>query len=478
MLLFSLLNPRRPFIWLATLVTGGAIAITATTYSAFFGPATTILEEYTVPVEAERLQLKVDASGTIVARRSVNISPKVAGRLQRLLVDQGSVVKQGQPLAVMENTTIQAQGNQALAQQQQALSEGQAAEQRINQEIRQAQARVVAAEARLEEARLRIPTEIAELEVEIAAAQAELSQARARVGRYTIALEQAAISGNEMEDALIEQTNAEAAVRDAEARLVRVDRTARPEIIALEAELQEARLVLAEREQTARPELDRLGAAIAETQARVEELRITGQDSLITAPFDGVITQRYATEGAFVTPTTSGSSNNASAATSILAIAEEMEILAKIPEIDIILVQPGQLVDVVADAFPGQTFRGQVRLVAPEAIVEENVTSFEVRMIIDPQAREKLPLQWGMNVDVTFLGPELAQTLVVPTVAIVTEEGETGVMVPDLENKPEFRPVALGATIDDQTQVVRGLQPGDRVFIDIPEQFRDRDDDN
>jgi HlyD family secretion protein len=49
-------------------------------------------------------------------------------------------------------------------------------------------------------------------------------------------------------------------------------------------------------------------------------------------------------------------------------------------------------------------------------------------------------------------------------------------MVPDADNKPEFRPVVLGSSLDDQTQIISGLAEGERVFIDLPEEYRQRDE--
>jgi len=57
----------------------------------------------------------------------------------------------------------------------------------------------------------------------------------------------------------------------------------------------------------------------------------------------------------------------------------------------------------------------------------------------------------------------------VPTVSIVTQQGKTGVMVLNAENKPEFKPVTIGAVIDDKTQIISGVDSGVRVFIDLPD---------
>ena len=74
-----------------------------------------------------------------------------------------------------------------------------------------------------------------------------------------------------------------------------------------------------------------------------------------------------------------------------------------------------------------------------------------------------------LNVDVNFLGEDISDALVVPTVAIVTKNGETGVMVADENEKPKFKPVTIGQVLDEKTQILSGLTSGERVFIDLPE---------
>lgn len=183
------------------------------------------------------------------------------------------------------------------------------------------------------------------------------------------------------------------------------------------------------------------------------------------------MTQKYATEGAFVTPSTSASGAASATSTSVVALAKGLEILAKVPEVDIKQIQPGQMVEVVADAFPDQVFKARVQLVAPEAIIEQNVTSFQVRLALETGQKE---LKSGMNVDLTFLGQKKSNALVVPTVAIVTQDGKTGVMIPDADSQPKFQPVTIGPTIQTQTEILEGLKQGQQVFIDLPKEFKDK----
>jgi len=106
-----------------------------------------------------------------------------------------------------------------------------------------------------------------------------------------------------------------------------------------------------------------------------------------------------------------------------------------------------------------------VRLIAPEAVVKQNVTSFQVRVVL-VSGQDKLLS--GMNADVAFLGNEVPSAVVVPTVAIVTKGGKTGVLVPDKDNKPQFRAIVPGIAVDDQTQVLQGLKAGEEIFTDLP----------
>jgi HlyD family secretion protein len=74
-----------------------------------------------------------------------------------------------------------------------------------------------------------------------------------------------------------------------------------------------------------------------------------------------------------------------------------------------------------------------------------------------------------MNTDLRFIGQIIDSALVVPTVAIVTQDGKTGLLVADEKGKPKFQPVTIGTTVDNQTQILSGVKIGDRVFVKQPE---------
>ncbi|MFN5965478.1 MAG: HlyD family efflux transporter periplasmic adaptor subunit, partial [Pseudanabaena sp.] len=87
-------------------------------------------------------------------------------------------------------------------------------------------------------------------------------------------------------------------------------------------------------------------AQLAQAIAGIRLIEVQIEDTIIRAPFAGIITQKYANAGAFVTPTTTASSTNSSTSTSIVAIANGLEIIAKVPEVDISQIRIGQEVEI------------------------------------------------------------------------------------------------------------------------------------
>ncbi|MDB9376375.1 efflux RND transporter periplasmic adaptor subunit, partial [Nodularia sphaerocarpa] len=231
----------------------------------------------------------------------------------------------------------------------------------------------------------------------------------------------------------------------------------------------EARAALVLLENGSRPEeIAQRQAAVKGAEAQIQAAEVRLQDTVIRAPLSGIVTQKYANVGAFVTPTTSASTSASATSSSIVAVARGLEVLAQVPEVDIGRIQQGQQVEIVADAYPDQVFKGNVRLIAPEAVVEQGVTSFQVRVALETGTEE---LRSGLNVDLTFLGDRLSNALVLPTVAIVTEQGKTGVLVTDEKNQPLFQEVTIGAQIEDKTQILQGVEEGDLVFINPPKDY-------
>jgi len=203
------------------------------------------------------------------------------------------------------------------------------------------------------------------------------------------------------------------------------------------------------------------------TKAKFKQIEVEENETNIRAPFQGVITSRYAVPGAFVTPTTSASSSREGGATSssIVELSQGLEIVAKVPESDIGRIKTGQEATIRVDAFPDRRFNAIVSKISPSAIKNNNVTSFEVTLLLRKKPED---LRLGMTSDINFQTGATKINTLIPTVAIVTEEGKAGVLIVGSNNQPTFKKVELGTSSGSKTAIISGLEPGEKVFIDLP----------
>jgi HlyD family secretion protein len=97
--------------------------------------------------------------------------------------------------------------------------------------------------------------------------------------------------------------------------------------------------------------------------------------------------------------------------------------------------------------------------------VTQNVTSFQVKTSVpDPEGL----LRSGMNVNVQFKAGELTNVLVVPTGAIVEQNGVQGVFVANDKGGSAFVPITVGTTVNDKTEVKSGLKGTEKVLLSFP----------
>lgn len=212
--------------------------------------------------------------------------------------------------------------------------------------------------------------------------------------------------------------------------------------------------------------------ALTAARERIEQRNVEGSDLLIRAPFSGLITERFAEPGSFVTPTTAASTNAGATSSTLVELSEGLEVAAKVPESDIGRIRVGQEATVRVDSFPDQLFPAKVRDIAPRALKTDNVISFEVELtLIDPPPT----LRIGMTADVNFQTGRTTASTLVPTVAIVTERGQSGVLLVGKDDEPTFQPVELGVSSGDKSAILSGVKPGTRVFIDLPPWAKPRD---
>ncbi len=484
--------------------------------------------ERTAPVEKLTLPITIAANGTVQPERSVNVSPKTSGILKSLLVKEGERVAERQVLAYMDDSNLQGQLTQASGQ----LESAEANLQKLlngnrPEDIAAARAQLAEQEAQLQKLlNGNRPEDIAAARAQLAEQEAqlqkllngnrpeEIGQAEARLRDAEYALRQAeddlqsnqalfaagAISQQSLNASRTGRDRAQSQVQQAEQALALVKSGTRSEEIAaaratvkqrqeavalLEAgtrpeEIAAARAMVKQRQEAvalleagARPEeIAAARAQVTAAKGSVQSIQALIEDAVIRAPFSGIVARKYADPGSFVTPTTAGSSVSSATSSSILALASANQIVANVAETNIARIRIGQEVSIQADAYPDKTFAGRVSQISPQSIVEQNVTSFEVKLAIIDDAEGLL--RAGMNVNVEFKVGELKDALVVPTVAIVRRENSTGVWVLSENQQPVFTRIETGATVNDKTEVRSGLKGKEQVFIGLPPGSRSR----
>ncbi|MGQ9836541.1 MAG: efflux RND transporter periplasmic adaptor subunit [Cyanobacteriota bacterium] len=372
----------------------------------------------TVPVQVSDLTQRLRVSGQVQPIRQVNVSPRESGRLVALFVDQGDEVTEGQLLARMDYGDL-------------------------SSSIRQAQARVQELQARLAEQQAgERPQVIRAAQARVDSAQTQMNLAQTELDRIQALVQEGVVARNELDQRLarLEQTQAE--LRSAQQELERLQLGSRPEAI----------------QQTQ--------AQIAQAQAELAQRQSRIADTEVRAPFAGVVVQRFAEIGSFVAPTTAASEATAASSSSILLLAQGIEVRAEVPEAQIAQVRVGQAVEIRSLAYPDRVVGGRVKRIAPATVVVREVTVF--RVIIEPEPGADF-LRTGMNVSVDFIGDPQPQALTVPSVAVIYEQGQEGVILLDPQTQqPIYRPVETGITQSGVTQILSGLQAGDRVFTSLP----------
>ncbi|MEA5463898.1 HlyD family secretion protein [Leptothoe sp. PORK10 BA2] len=427
-------------------------------------------ELLTQAVEQATVPVVITANGTVEAERSINLSPKNAGVVAMLLVEEGDRVTQGQVVALMDDSNLRGELLQV---------QGQLAQQKANldllitgerpEDIARAEAQLAEAEASLQELRSgNRDQEIAQAEARLQRVQTTLQQRETNLQRYESLYSAGAISREEVEQKRADRDVSKAEVREAQESLALQKAGTRTEqIVQAEARTEQQRQSVAALKAGNRAEdIAQAQAQVRSAEGSLQTTEAKLQDTDIKAPFDGVVNQIYAELGAFVSPSVSGGSTESSSSSSILQLSSvRNEVIVNLPESQISKIEVGQPVVIKADAFPGETFTGQVERIAAQATISQNVTSFEVWLSLELPKAEKLKV--GMNVETQFEVGRLENALLVPNAAVVRGADGEGVYV--LEgDEPVFQVIETGATAQGKTEVVSGLDGDEQVLISPP----------
>jgi membrane fusion protein, multidrug efflux system len=179
----------------------------------------------------------------------------------------------------------------------------------------------------------------------------------------------------------------------------------------------------------------------------------------ITAPFDGVVTERAAHVGSLVGP-------NSGPLVRMQQISP-LRLVAAIPEAYVAGVSPGQPIEFTVTTFPGETFTGKLARLGRALDPKTRTMAVELD-VSNPDGR----LAPGMFTEVRWPARRSASSLFVPRSAVaVTTERTFVVRVRD--GVAEWVDVKRGATMNDLVEVFAdALKPGDQVAIRATDELR------
>jgi RND family efflux transporter MFP subunit len=200
----------------------------------------------------------------------------------------------------------------------------------------------------------------------------------------------------------------------------------------------------------------------AQSQLVVAQAKLSHDQALydyskITAPFDGVVTQRYANLGALMQAGTTSTQ-----ATPLVRLSDESlyRLVIPVPESDVKFIHVGDPVAVRVPALNNLTAHGRVARFSVDVSDATRTMHTEVDI---PNVDGKLIPGTYAEADIT-LGNNPA-ALVVPLQAIDHQGDQTSVMVVDPDNRIQIKQVTLGLQMPDYVAIASGLAAGEQVVV-------------
>ena len=306
----------------------------------------------TAKIERGPLQATVSASGAVNPVTQVSVGTQVSGQIKDIYVDFNSEVKAGQLLAVIDPESIQYR-------------------------VRSAQADVDAARATV----LTAQANAAASRAGVSRAQTDLAEAQRTHERNLSLVAQGFISQSEADRTRALVNTAGESVKSAQAQLG-----------VTEAQIKSAQ------------------AGVAQRESALAQARIDLERTQITSPVNGIVIKRAIEKGQTV-----AASLQAPELFVIAQNLQDMQVDASIDESDVGRIRTGQKASFTVDAFPGQTFEGEVRQVRKAAQNVANVVTYVAVVGFSNTGGRLLP---GMTANVRVITEQRESVLKVPNAAL------------------------------------------------------------
>ena len=206
-------------------------------------------------------------------------------------------------------------------------------------------------------------------------------------------------------------------------------------------------------------------AQVALNQADVDRLTTLTQFKQVTAPYDGVITERRIDIGNLVT------AGSTSSTTLLYRMSQDdpMRVFVDVPQSAAAEMTVGRSTAITANSLPGQVFHGAITRTAQA--IDPRARTLRVEVDIPNPHEALVP---GLYVNVAF-DLEARGLVQVPAAAIVFRAGGPQVAVVDDHDVVSFHDVTIARDDGSVVEIGSGLSPGDRIVLNISSQIAQGD---
>lgn len=381
----------------------------------------------TIRPTVENLFRQTTQPAHVESYESTDVYAKVSGFLKNMERDIGDTVAKGELLAELWIPEMEQELVQKAALVEQARSM-----------VEQAQAQFATAEAMVAAAE----AELAQSRAAMARQQAELAYRHSEHRRISELVQSRSVNEAIRDEKLKQLQSAEAALAEAHAR-----------VQSAEARVQVERA----RQQEVRANVSLARSQLKVAEADLEQSRILVQYAQVRAPYDGLITRRWADSGDLVASAANGT------AVPLFTVdrIDKLRLVFDVPEAESALIRVGQPTSLVVDALKNRSFTGRIMRTA--GVLHPKTRTLRVEAELDASAASLRPGMYGM-ITVTLI--DRPQALVLPT-GCIHFDGPIAYVFCLVNGVAEKRQVEVGYSDNTRSEIIRGVGAADVVLVDV-----------
>lgn len=217
---------------------------------------------------------------------------------------------------------------------------------------------------------------------------------------------------------------------------------------------------------------NKLLASIEIVQARIKQLEVALENTIIRAPFDGTVLTKNAEVGEIVAPF--GGSTTSKTAVVTIADMNSLLVETDVSESNIERILINQDCEIILDAYPEKSYQGFVFKIVPTAdrskatvLVKVGFKNYDSRVLPEMSAKVSFYTQ---PLDTAFINQK--PLLVIPASAVREEDNKKYIFRIVNDKAKEFE-VKIGETLGSYVEVISGLQAGDKIINELNEEIFD-----